>query len=186
MSLKSGYEKTKETNKSQEDITVNKKLAKNLSKILELVLEQNKNSENYKEKLISLRNMSFTSLHRPQISIEQYLERIIYYSDAEESTFIIALIYMDRLNVISGVILTPYNIHKILFIAILLAIKFNEDSIYEFEYYSQIAGITVKELKILEFEFVCLLKFKLFINKKEFDSFKSSFDKIDCKEENDD
>ena len=185
MSLKSGSEKSKNKNNTSENKQpVNKTLLNKINQILELVLTENKNLKNYKQKLLSQKNMSFSASYIPPISVKQYLSRIFNYSEAEESTLIIALIYIDRLNCISSVILTPYNIHRILFIAILLAIKYNEDNTYDFEYYSQVAGISVKELKVLEFEFVCLLKFKLFINKKEFDEYKLYIDDIDCEDDN--
>ena len=47
------------------------------------------------------------------------------------------------------------------------------------DFYSQVAGISINELRILEFEFVCLLKFKLFINKKEFEKYKVYIDDIE-------
>ena len=185
MSLKSGSEKSKnKKNSSENKQPGNKKLLNKINQIFELVLSENKNLENYKQKILSQKNMSFSASYIPPISVKQYLARILNYSEAEESTLIIALIYIDRLNCISSVILTPYNIHRILFIAILLAIKYNEDNTYDFEYYSQVAGISVKELKVIEFEFVCLLKFKLFINKKEFDEYKLYIDDIDCEDDN--
>ena len=184
MSLKSGSEKTK-NNDYENNKTKNKIMVKKINQVLEIVLEENKSLNNYKEKLVSQRNMSFTSLHKPPITIEKYLERILNYTAAEESTIIIALIYIDRLSNISNVILTPYNIHKIIFAAILLSIKYNEDSTYDFEYYSEVAGISYKELKIIEFEFVCLLQFNLYVNKNDFDRYKSFIDSIDNEEDND-
>ena len=180
MSLKSGSEKSKGKKSTSE----NRQLLNKINQILEIVLKENKNLKNYKQKLVSQKNMSFSASFIPPISVKQYLARILKYSEAEESTLIIALIYIDRLNNISNIILTPYNIHRIIFIAVLIAIKYNEDNTYDFEYYSQVAGISVKELKVLEFEFVCLLKFKLFINKKEFDDYKLYIDDIDCEDEN--
>ena len=123
--------------------------------------------------------MCFSSSSIPSIELKKYLERIIIYTESEESTIIIALIYIDRLSKFSGIILTPYNIHRIIFVAILIAIKYNEDNIFTFDFYSQVAGISINELRILEFEFVCLLKFKLFINKKEFEKYKVYIDDIE-------
>ena len=89
------------------------------------------------------------------------------------------MIYIDRLSKFSGIILTPYNIHRIIFVAILIAIKYNEDNTFTFEFYSQVAGISINELKILEFEFVCLLKFKLFVSKKDYEKYKVYIDEIE-------
>ena len=90
--------------------------------------------------------------------------------------------YIDRLSEISSLLLTPYNIHRIIFVSILLAIKYNEDICFGFEFYSKIAGIPTNELKKLERDFVYLIKFKFYIDKIEFDNYKSYIDDIDCDE----
>ena len=183
MSLKSGYEKSKKKNTIKDEKKEDETLLNKINQILEIVLKENKKLKNYKEKLNSQKNMSFSSSYVPPISLKQYLSRILNYTEAEESTIIIALIYLDRLSGISKVILTPYNVYRIIFVAILIAIKYNEDNAFDFEYYSQVAGISVKELKVLELEFVCLLKFKLFINKKEYDKYKLYIDDIDWEDD---
>ena len=53
MSLKSGAEKSKNTNNSSEEYQINKSLFKKITQILEIVLLENKKSNNYKDKLIS-------------------------------------------------------------------------------------------------------------------------------------
>ena len=179
MSLKSGAEKSKNTNNSSEEYQINKSLFKKITQILEIVLLENKKSNNYKDKLISQKNMCFSSSCIPSIDLKKYLERIIIYTESEDSTIIIAFIYIDRLSKFSGIILTPYNIHRIIFVAILIAIKYNEDNTFTFEFYSQVAGISINELKILEFEFVCLLKFKLFVSKKDYEKYKVYIDEIE-------
>ena len=58
--------------------------------------------------------------------------------------------HIDRIYEHSSVILTPYNIHRIIFVSIFMAIKYNEDICFEYNFYSKIAGIPMKEIKILE------------------------------------
>ena len=64
-----------------------------------------------------------------------------------------------------------------------MAIKYNEDTIYNFNYYSLISGISIIELQQLEIDFVILLKFKLYINKIEFSNYKFLFDNADNDDE---
>lgn len=90
------------------------------------------------------------------------------------------MIYIDRLTDISSIILTPYNIHRIIFVAILLAIKYNEDVYFEFNYYANIAGVSVNDLKKLESDFVYLIGFKFFVDNKEFGKYKLYIDDIEC------
>ena len=90
-----------------------------------------------------------------------------------------ALMYIDRLSHYSSIILTPYNIHRIIFVSILMAIKYNEDICFEYDFYSKIAGISMKELKNLEGEYIDLIKFHFFINKEDFDKYKIYIDDIE-------
>ena len=181
MSVKSGYGRSTDLN-TTEELQVNESLLNKISTILSIVLEENKSLDDYKEKLSSQKNMSFTSYNKPSLSIKDYLYRIQNYTEAEDNTLIIALMYIDRLSEISSLLLTPYNIHRIIFVSILLAIKYNEDICFGFEFYSKIAGIPTNELKKLERDFVYLIKFKFYIDKIEFDNYKSYIDDIDCDE----
>ena len=105
------------------------------------------------------------------ISIDAYLERIFSYSKCEESSLVSSLIYLDRISSDGNVLLTPYNIHRILFTSVLVAIKYNEDRIYKMKYYASIAGVSEKELRILESVFLSLVRFNLYINEKEYEEY---------------
>ena len=181
MSVKSVYGKSSDLS-TTDDVQINEILINKINLILSLVLEENQTLNNYKEKLLSQKNMSFTSYNKPSLSIKDYLYRIQNYTEAEDNTLIVALIYIDRLSEISSIILTPYNIHRIVFVAVLLAIKYNEDICFGFDFYSKIAGIPIKELKRLEIEFVYLIKFKFYIDKNDFEKYKLYIDDIEYDE----
>ena len=166
-----------------EEKNINEIFLKKFNLTLETVIEINKELSNYKDNLNKQKNMSFTSKYIPSITLIKYLERIMRYTEAEESTFLIALIYIDRIGKISNVILTPFNVHKLIFVSVLLAIKYNEDTIYNFNYYSLVSGISINELQQLEIDFLILLKFKLYINKNEFSNYKLLFDNVDNDDE---
>ena len=178
MSLKKGNQKSAELNTS-EDFQVNESLLKIINKILSIVIKENKNLRNYEEKKTLQKNMSFNSNKKPSLSIKDYLYRIQNYTEAEDNTLIIALMYIDRLSQISSIILTPYNIHRILFVSVLLAIKYNEDVCFGFDFYAKIAGVPIKELKKMESDFVYLIKFKFYINKEEFEKYKLYIEDIE-------
>ena len=156
MSSISDQGKSTEIN-TTEDIQINEILLNKINKILTIVLEENKTLKNYKEKLTQQKNMAFTSYNKPSLSIKDYLYRIQAYSEAEDNTIIIGLMYIDRICEHSSVILTPNNIHRIIFVYILMAIKYNEDVCFDYEFYSKIAGISMKELKVLEREYIDLI-----------------------------
>ena len=74
--------------------------------------------------------MTFSANSIPNISINDYLTRIQVYSGIEKSTLILSLILIDHLCKKAELILTYYNIHRILFGVVLISIKYNEDSYY--------------------------------------------------------
>ena len=153
-------------------------LIDNISSILESLIEENKNLQNYKELISKQQKLIFYSSDIPSISIQDYLYRIHFYSEVEDNTLILALIYIDKLCDISSIILSEYNIYKILFTSIVIAIKYNEDLFYDNKYYARIAGVTLKELKKMESEFLRLIKFELYVNKNIFEKYKMYINKI--------
>ena len=150
----------------------NNSYIKTIIKVLTLILEENKTITDYKQIIIIQSKSIFSSHSIPKISLLNYLKRIQIYSQIETPTLICSLIYIDRLCNFTGIILTYYNIHRILFSAILMSIKFNEDRYYDNKYYSKIAGVKVKELKQIEYKFLDLIDFKLFISEDEFLKYK--------------
>ena len=138
-----------------------------ISQAIDDIINENE-EENNKNSLVDCDYSLFSHKIIPKISIEDYLNRIQKYSELEDSTLIIALIYIDRLLENKNIKLSIYNVHRILFTAVLLAIKYNEDEIYENNIFAEIFGVSNKELSNLESEFLDLIEFNLFITKKIF------------------
>ena len=151
----------------------NKNLLKIISESLYSIIE-----EGNKSKKIQKDHSPFAHEHAPKISIFDYLLRIQKYSEVEDSTLIIALIYIDRICKKNGIVLSKYNIHRLLFTSILIAIKYNEDIICDNLYYSKIAGVTKKELQVLEYEFLKIIDFDLFVSNKIYQTY---YDFLNCK-----
>jgi hypothetical protein len=144
---------------STKEIILYKNLLKEISDTLTSIIQNNKKNKHARND-----NSPFVHEHAPKLSIFDYLLRIQKYSNIENSTFIIALIYIDRICQKKGIILTKYNIHRILFTSILIAIKYNEDIIYDNLFYSKVAGVTTKELLVLENSFLDIIDFDLYVS----------------------
>ena len=156
-------------------------LIKSISKALTIILEENKQSDNYKDIIEKQNKMIFSSKTIPNISIYDYLIRIQFYSGIEKSTLIFSLILIDHICKNADIILTYYNIHRILFGSILISIKINEDSIYDNKFYAEIAGVKLKELNVIEYTFFKLNNFNVLVSTKEYKKYKNyleSFNKI--------
>ena len=170
-----GEEETKQEKKNEEDSPQSKlpnfDLIRAIAITLNSILETNKNLENYKQIIRDQSRQVFSANIIPSISIKDYLIRIQTYSNIERSTLIISLIYIDRFCNKAKVTLTHYNIHRILFSSILMGIKFNEDNFYDNKYYSQIAGVKLKELKVLEYNFIKMLNCELYVSRYLYDKY---------------
>ena len=157
----------------------NYKLIKAISQTLVSILEGNKKKPNYKEMVKKQSKMAFSANLIPNISIEDYLLRIQTYANIEKSTLIISLIFIDKLCHTADVILTHYNIHRILFTAVLISIKYNEDSFFDNKYYSEIAGVKIKELKLLEYTFVSMVDFKFYVSNEIYQKYLDYLDEFE-------
>lgn len=61
---------------------------------------------------------------------------------------------------------------RIVLSSVICAIKYNEDDYYSNSYYAKVGGIQTKEVNTLEFEFVQMLKYNLFIKEDLFEKYK--------------
>ena len=141
-----------------------------ISLAIEQLLSENRKQKYYASKIREQSKMIFSSNSIPKISILEYLNRIVNYTKIEDSTLITAIIYLDLVGQ-NEIYLTDYNIHTLLLICILIAIKMNEDCIYTNDYYAKVAGISLKKLNKIEHEFLNMNKFKLFVDKDLFDKY---------------
>ena len=159
-----------ESNISKEEIK-NLGLIKSISTALTMILEENKNMKNYNDIIHKQSKMIFSANSIPKISIYDYLIRIQTYSYIEKNTLIIALIYIDRICDLGHITLTYYNIHRILFTSVVIAMKYNEDCFYDNKYYSEIAGVKLNELINLENAFVQKCNFMFYISDDIFEKY---------------
>ena len=104
----------------------------------------------------------------PSISLRDYLNRIISYTNIESSTLISSLIYIVRFYSNGCIKISHYNIHTILFISLYLAIKYNEDTLYDDVYYARVAGLHLSEVTLLSLVFMTIIGYKLYIDNEEY------------------
>ena len=107
----------------------NTKLISLTAKILSEVINEN-SSFILNSTPLNQSKYHFHSKTQAKISIKSYLERILRFTHCEESSLIMALIYIDKLCEVNNFILTYANIHRIILISIVIATKFNEDECY--------------------------------------------------------
>jgi hypothetical protein len=140
-------------------------ISKIFSEILTDICEQGK--PNIESKQLK----PFISKKIPTISIKDYIDRLLKYSKTFKEIVIIILIYIDTICAKHKINLNYYNIHKFILAAFIVAIKFYEDEYYSISYYAKLGGISKKEAINLEYEFMSLMDFKLFVNQKLYDKY---------------
>ena len=166
-------DETENISKNEEPQINSIELIKSISIILNTILEENSKLSNINDIILKQNKMCFSSNSIPKISIYDYLKRIQTYTNIEKNTLILSLIYIDRICKKSKLILTYYNIHRIIFSAILISIKYNEDNYYNNKYYAEIAGIKINELNSIEYNFIKLCDFKIFVSDEIFNKYNS-------------
>jgi len=108
----------------------------------------------------------------PEISIENYLERIIKYTPCSPECYLIAIIYLDKLVQTQGLIINGMNVHRILITGIMIAAKLYDDFTYNNKYYSHVGGIACAELNAMEAKFLSLLNYNLVICPEIFECYR--------------
>ena len=143
------------------------KIIEIISDLLNNICEENKDkSENINKNI-----KPFMTESIPSLSIKDYLTRLSQFTKINESTIILILIYIDRIGKINKFILTYRNIYKLILASMVIAIKYNEDNFFSSEVYAKLGGLSVLELNYLEFQFLILIKFSLFIEKDLFNKY---------------
>ena len=163
-----------------------RRIISKISELLNDICEENrKDFKNDKNPNLKI----FVSKIIPNISIKDYLERLYKYTKMNSSTIILILIYIDRLCNIYKFKLTYYNIHKLILASMIIAIKYNEDACFFNKNYAKIGGVSTTELCFLEYNFISLINFNLFVSEelfKKYNDYISSADSEEDEFENDD
>jgi hypothetical protein len=69
-------------------------------------------------------------------------------------------------------LLTEFNIHRIILSAVVLAIKYNEDDYYSNEFYAKVGGVSLQEINSLELDAINMLDHILFVDEEFFNKYK--------------
>lgn len=154
-----------------------------ITKTFSIIIENNTKTSSYTKRLREQKKNVLNALLPPTISLMSFLERIRTYTELEKSSLINSIIYIDRLCAIAKITLTPLNIHRIVIGSILSSIKYNEDFHFKFGYYSQVFGISIKELNEIEFTFLRMIKYDLYVAQIDYLKYEYYFTHFQFKEE---
>eukprot|EP00755_Sulcionema_specki_P020468 Sspe_Gene.71998::Locus_42814_Transcript_1_1_Confidence_1.000_Length_1085::g.71998::m.71998 len=91
----------------------------------------------------------YDALQVPPVTILEYIERWWKFLSLPQTIIPLALIYILRLYE-NGFKLTPYNVHRVVLGAIVLASKWHLDQPETNTYYSEVGGVCIEELNRIE------------------------------------
>ncbi|CAO3578732.1 unnamed protein product [Absidia cylindrospora] len=115
--------------------------------------------------LIPLTPANLTRFHSripPNITLSDYLRRIIKFTSIEKSCLLIILIYIDRVcERHPHFTISSLTVHRFLITAVTLSSKALSDSYCTNSHYARIGGISTQELNALELEFLALIDWRL-------------------------
>ena len=147
---------------------------KSISNLLTNIQKENCKKISYQKILKSQQKSIFTSKSIPLISIKDFIERIKKYMKIEDNTLILGLIYMDRFCAKNFITLTEYNTHRLYFISVLTALKYQEDIYYKNTFYAKICGVKVEDLNNMEYEFVVNMNFDFYVSRVLYKKYRDS------------
>lgn len=118
---------------------------------------------------------NFHTSRPPNISIRNYLRRLEQYMKCTQESYVVALIYLDRVTAMKPELeLSNYCIHRLFLTALIISVKFYEDKYYKNSYYARVGGISSNEVNTLEHEFLIYIEFALFVKSEEYENYLST------------
>jgi hypothetical protein len=114
---------------------------------------------------------SFIGASIPAMDLDDYCNRLLKYFRCSPVVFVCAAVYIDRFVNSSNTTIHYLNVHRLLVIALSIAVKVHEDSHYSNAYYSQVGGLDVNEFNNLEAEMLEAIEFFLFIDPEDLEQY---------------
>eukprot|EP00177_Eucheuma_denticulatum_P006226 GFKZ01011353.1.p1 GENE.GFKZ01011353.1~~GFKZ01011353.1.p1 ORF type:complete len:376 (+),score=13.42 GFKZ01011353.1:281-1408(+) len=113
----------------------------------------------------------FFSVSRPDIPTEDYIKRLVTYTQCSNPAFVVMLVYLDRIAKANRRLhVTPYNMHRLLVTALTLACKVLDDRCFSNVHYAKVGGIpTAREMNRLELQFLSYLKYHLHVTPETYE-----------------
>ena len=142
----------------------------NLKEIIEENKKNNKNKYILKDNIFYLENL-------PPISLEKYVQHLAKFTQMNISTLILAVMYIDEFCEKYKYFLTLNNIYRLILISVFISLKYNEDIFTNEHEYASIAGVSVEDLKNLEFQMCVALDFSFFIKSDNYQQYFQYFSK---------
>ncbi|KAF9445913.1 cyclin-domain-containing protein [Macrolepiota fuliginosa MF-IS2] len=139
-----------------EDITIDH-LVELIADMLQRLMTHNDKIPLHPENLTRFHSRSV-----PNISVLDYLKRIVRFTNVEKACFLLTLNYIDQITArMPNFIFTSLTCHRFIIAAITASSKGLCDAFCTNQLYAKVGGITVTELNSLEREFLSAIDWRL-------------------------
>lgn len=125
------------------------------------IIEENKQAGNNKYTI--WRDNVFYLDQIPPISLENYIRHLVKHTNMNISSLILSIIYIDKFCEKNKYILSLNNIYRLILISVFISLKYNEDEMVNTGTYAYIAGVSVQDLKMLEYQMCAALDFDFYV-----------------------
>lgn len=137
---------------------------KSLSLLINLIARIYTEKSQYGDTVSFNNEYMFQSSCIPNITIINYLHKLVDRFECSKECIIISFVYIDKLltyNKTFGI--TSLNIHRIILISIIISLKLHDDFHYTNAIYASMGGISNSECNKLEILFLKLINWDLFV-----------------------
>ncbi|XP_078440107.1 cyclin-P4-1-like [Wolffia australiana] len=139
-----------------------------LSSLLERLAEMNDATAYNNEEKMTV----FHGLHKPEISVSSYVERIFLFANCSPSCYVVALIYLDRFSRRQPeAAVSSLTVHRLIITGVMVAAKFLDDVTYNNAFFAKVGGTSLMEMNVMERCFLFGLGFQLNVTPSTFDSY---------------
>lgn len=108
-------------------------------------------------------HIQFESSLYETITLNEYVSRVITYTEAEPMTMIYSLALLKLFTEEAKIFVNRRNIHLLFFLSVLTSLKMNEDSIFSFEDFALIGGVNKQDLRLKELSYLQLIDYRVFV-----------------------
>ena len=113
-----------------------------------------------------------------RISMRDYIKRMDYYEKYNNQIYVIACIYLQRIERDHTYVVNSFTCHKLVLISLRIATKYWDDISSSNKRYASLGGISLEEMNTLEISFLRMITFDLYFTEQEYNSMNDYLDSL--------
>lgn len=111
----------------------------------------------------------FDGKYAPQITIIDYILRLVECFQCTQECCLLAMVYIDRVLVEHpDVDVTALSVHRLILASVVVAAKFHDDVFFTNAFYAEVGGVNIMELNSLEVRLLDLLGWRTRVSPEEY------------------